>query len=318
MKITLNEVSEILLSQDNILILTHKSPDGDTIGSGYALCMALRQLGKKSNVVCSDDFSEKYNYITKQIEPQDFQPKFIVSVDIADTKLLGDKLSVYADNVDLCIDHHSSNTSFAKKNYVEPNSAATAQIIKNLLEVMNIRIDRHIADAIFTGLSTDTGCFRYPNTTSETHRAAADMIECGADSSVINRIMFDTKSRARIMLERMALDTIMFFAQGKASMILITKGMLEESGAEDSDIDGIAALPRQVEGVLVGVTVREKENNLYKLSVRTTGEIDASKICSLFGGGGHKAAAGCVIDGEYETVKNKIIEAVCASVEKAV
>lgn len=314
MKITLNEAAEILLQKDNILILTHKSPDGDTIGSGYALCMALRQFGKKANVVCSDEFSRKYDYITKQIEVQEFEPEFIVSVDVADAKLLGDKLSVYADKVDLCIDHHGSNTGFAKKSYVEADAAAAAQVIKNLLELMNVKIDRNIANAVFTGICTDTGCFRYPSTTAETYRAAADMIDCGADYATINRVMFDTKSRARIELERMALESIEFFAGGKGSLICITNEMFEKSGAEEGDSEGISSLPRQVEGVIVGVTMREKEDGSYKISVRTSGEVDASEICANFGGGGHKAAAGCVIDDEFENARNKLIKAVSSAI----
>ncbi|MDD6488626.1 MAG: bifunctional oligoribonuclease/PAP phosphatase NrnA [Clostridia bacterium] len=316
MKITLNEAAEILLSQDNILILTHKSPDGDTIGSGYALCMGLRQLGKKANVVCSDEFSKKYNYIVDNAPSQDFDVKFIVSTDVADTQLLGDKLSVYADKINLCIDHHGSNTDFAEKSYVEPTAAATAQIIKKLLELMNVRIDKNIANAVFTGVCTDTGCFRYTNVTAETHRIAADMIECGADSGTINRIMFDTKSRARIEVERMVLDTMEFFADGQGALVCLTQKMLEDTGATDGDTEGIAAIPRQIEGVKVGITMREKENGIYKFSVRTSDDIDASAICANFGGGGHRAAAGCVIDGGYENAKNKMIQAATAETER--
>lgn len=316
MKITLNEAAEILLSQDNILILTHKSPDGDTIGSGYALCMGLRQLGKKANVVCSDEFSKKYDYIIENVPPQDFDVKFIVSTDIADTQLLGDKLSVYADKINLCIDHHGSNTDFAEKSYVEPSAAATAQIIKKLLELMNVNIDKNIANAVFTGICTDTGCFRYTNVTPETHRIAADMIECGAESGTINRIMFDTKSRARIEVERMVLDTMEFFADGQGALVCLTQKMLDDTGANDGDTEGIAAIPRQIEGVKVGITMREKENGVYKFSVRTSDDIDASAICANFGGGGHRAAAGCVIDGGYENAKNKMIQAAIAETER--
>ncbi len=317
MKITVKEAAEILLSKDNILILTHKSPDGDTIGSGYALCTALRRLGKRSNVVCSDEFPPKYDYITKRLRPQEFDAEFVVSVDVADVKLLGDKLSVYADKVNLCIDHHGSNTGFAEKTCVEPDAAAAAQVIKKVIENMNVKFDVNIANAIFTGLSTDTGCFRYPNASSETYRAAADMIDCGAEAAMINRIMFDTKSKARIKIERAALETLEFFAENKGSFIYITRKMIEESGADEGDMEGLSALPRQAEGVIIGVTMREKKDGGYKFSVRTTGEADASAVCAAFGGGGHKAAAGCVIDDEFEAAKRKILEAAAAAVGKS-
>lgn len=318
MKITLNEAAEILLKQDNILILMHKSPDGDTIGSSCALCMALRQLGKNANAVCSDDISKKYDFITENVPYQDFKPDFIVSTDVADTQLLGDKLSVYAEKINLCIDHHGSNTNFAEKSYVEPNAAANAQIIKKLLELMNVTIDKKIANAIFTGICTDTGCFRFSNTTAETYRIAADMVDCGADNATISRIMFDTKSRARVKLERMVLDTMEFFADGKAAFVCLTNKMIEDSGAEESDTDGISAMPRQIEGVKAGVTMREKDNGIYKFSVRTAGDINASEICANFGGGGHIAAAGCVIKGDYETAKNKMTEAVSAAIKREI
>lgn len=215
--ITLESAAKTLLSKDKILILTHRSPDGDTIGSGYALAMALRKLGKNVKVDCTDPFPEKYSYFTDKLEKLEFDEEFVVSVDIADTKLLGEKLSDYADKIDLCIDHHGSNTKYAKEYYVEASAAAAAQVIAKLIRLMNVEFEKDIANAIYTGITTDTGCFRYTNVTAETHRIAADMIDCGAESGMINRLMFETKSRSRLEIERRVMDSIQFYLDGRCA-----------------------------------------------------------------------------------------------------
>lgn len=313
--ITLESAAEILLSKDNILILTHRSPDGDTIGSGFALAFALRKLGKKVRVECTDPFPAKYSYFTDKLEKLAFDEDFVVSVDVADTKLLGEKLSSYADKIDLCLDHHGSNTEFAKEYYVEPTAAAAAQVIAKIIRIMNVEIDKDIANAIYTGIATDTGCFKYTNVTAETHMIAADMINCGAEHGMINRLMFETKSLSRLEIERRVMDSMRFYLDGKCAVAYATLDMMKESGAVDGDMEGVSALPRQIEGVMAGITIREKNNGKYKLSVRTTDELDASAICAEFGGGGHKAAAGCMITGMLDEVIGKIVSAVGRALE---
>ncbi len=311
----LESVAKTLLSKDKILILTHRSPDGDTIGSGYALAMALRKLGKNVKVDCTDPFPEKYSYFTDKLEKLEFDEEFVVSVDIADTKLLGEKLSDYADKIDLCIDHHGSNIKYAKEYYVEASAAAAAQVIAKLIRLMNVEFDKDIANAIYTGITTDTGCFRYTNVTAETHRIAADMIDCGAESGMINRLMFETKSRSRLEIERRVMDSIQFYLDGRCAIAYATIDMMKESGAVDNDMEGVSSLPRQIEGVMAGITLREKNNGKFKVSVRTTDELDASAICANFGGGGHKAAAGCMITGTLNEAIEQIIEVVRQALE---
>lgn len=308
--ITLEIAAKTLLAKDKILILTHRSPDGDTIGSGYALALALRKLGKDVRVDCTDPFPEKYSYFTEKLEKLDFDEEFVVSVDVADTKLLGEKLSAYVDKIDLCLDHHGSNTKFAKEYYVEADAAAAAQVIAKLIRLMGVEIDKDIANAVYTGISTDTGCFRYTNATAETYRIAADMIDCGAESGMINRLMFETKSRSRLEIERRVMDSMEFYLDGKCAVAYATIDMMKESGAVDGDMEGVSSLPRQIEGVIAGITLREKNNNKYKVSVRTTDELNASEICAEFGGGGHKAAAGCIVEGTLDEAIESLVRAV--------
>lgn len=293
--VTFEKCAELLLHADNILILMHRSPDGDAVGSGYALAYALRKAGKKVMPVCSDDIPPKYSYITNSLSMQEFEPAYIVTVDLADTQLFGDKLIQYKEKVNVCIDHHPSNTGYAEYGIVDGNAGACAQIVKKIINAMNIPIDKNIANAVFTAIATDTGCFKYSNADAESYQMAAEMIAYGADSFFINRLMFDTKSRSRLELERLALNSLKYYNNEQIAVIFITKEMLEKSGADDNDTEGISGIPRQIEGVKIGITIREKDNCNFRISVRSAGDIDVSAICTQFGGGGHKAAAGCTI-----------------------
>lgn len=311
--ITIEQAANTLLMHDNILILTHHFPDGDTLGSGFALCRALLSLGKKARTCVVGELPKKFRYLCEGMQQLEFDEDFICSVDIADENLLGAEKEKYEGRIALCIDHHSSNTLYAKESLVDSTAAATSEIIVKIIRRMGAPVTQEIADCIFTGITTDTGCFRYTNTTAQSFRIAAEMVECGAHSAEINRVMFDTKSRARLEIERMVLDSLEFFAQGRCALICITRKMIDESGAENDELEGLASLPRQVEGVFIGITLRERRDGAYKVSLRTTDGYDASKLCALFGGGGHAAAGGCTIDGPLENVKQKIVEAACAA-----
>ncbi len=307
--VTIKEAAQLLLSHDNILILMHKSPDGDAIGSAYGLCGALRDLGKKAQPVCSDPIPEKFSYITDRLPYQEFEPEYIVSVDLADTQLFGEKLEPYKDRVGLCIDHHGSNTRFAEYGIIEASASSCAQVIVPIIKETGAEIRGVIADALFTGITTDTGCFKFSSVSSETHRIAACLIDCGAQSAMINRLMFDTKTRQQLALEKQSLESLRYFENGTVAMITVTAAMMKETGAQECDLDGIASLPRQIEGVKIGITVKEKEPGHFRMSVRTTDEVDASAICALLGGGGHHAAAGCSFTGTKEEAEAKILEA---------
>lgn len=312
----LKKTAEILKGADNILILTHKSPDGDTVGSAFALCRALIAMNKKAKVVCSDELPEKFGYLYEGMDTCEFEPEFIVASDIASTDLMGSVLAPFADKVGLCIDHHPSNGDYAAFTMLDPASAATCEITADLIPLLNVEIDKKIAECLYTGLATDTGCFRYSNTSSRTLRTAALMIDKGAESAAINKKLFETLSRARMDFERMALESIEYHFGGKAALITITKEMEEKTGVSDSDTDGIPALPAKIEGVQAGITLKEKKDGGYKISLRTGSTLNASQICAKLGGGGHAAAAGCRIEGTLEEAKKTILEAVGQEIAK--
>lgn len=314
MMIDLNSAAGLLKEKDNILILTHINPDGDTLGSGFGLLRALKNMGKKVRLQNSDPIPGKYVYLYEGIEAETFTPDFIVSVDVAEVKLLGSLTEKYGDRVDLAIDHHESTRTFAKETYCESDSASCCEIIYLLLEAMEVPVTKDIADCIYTGMSTDTGCFRYSNVTPRTHEIAAKLIAAGADHSRINVRMFDTKSMGDFMLQKMCLDTLEVYGDGKVAVITVTKDMLMQCGVDKSALDAIKPMTRQIEGVEIGITVKEESDGKAGISVRTGESYNAAEICAHFGGGGHARAAGCEIKGSVEeaaeTVKKYLTEAV--------
>ncbi len=309
--ISLTKAAERLLENDNILILCHRYPDGDTIGSAFGLCRALRSVGKKCNVICGDIMAPKYRYIFEDIEPDDMREGFIVAVDVATPDLLGLLEKDYGKRVDLCIDHHSSNSGYAKETYVDKNAAAAGEIIFRLLPLLGAELTREIAVSLYTAISTDTGCFRYSNVTANTHRAAAKLIETGIDAYRVNQIMFETKSRARMELEKFVMESLTMRLDGRVAIITLTQKMMQDANAGESDIEGISAIPRKIEGVEAGFMLREVKDGI-KISARTVPGIDASAICARLGGGGHPAAAGGFVKGSIEEAFDAVIEAATA------
>lgn len=301
---------EFLKNNDEYLILTHAHPDGDTLGCGFALCEALTSLGKKAVVRCGDRVPEKYAYMGSVCE-SDVEFSKIIAVDVADAKLLGrDFEARFGGNVDLCIDHHGSNRLYAERTLLDPTAAAACEVILEVIRALGAEVTKTIADNIFTGLSTDSGCFRYSNVTPRTLRMAADMIEAGAEYSRINTLMFETKTRTYVALERLALESMRMYLDEKCAFITITQDMFRQSGSDESEVDAIAAIPRQIEGVLVGVTMREKTDGTFKVSMRSHEGVDVSEICSMMGGGGHPRAAGCTLECDVESARNRVVECI--------
>lgn len=314
--LTLADICEYLKSHDNYVVLTHVNPDGDTLGSAYGLKKGLKKLGKKVQVVCCDEIPHKYDYFIDDSE-YDFIPETVVAVDVADIKLLGDLYERFEGRIDLNIDHHVSNTHYAKHLYLDADAAAAAECVYEILDELGVEFDRDIANALYTGLSTDTGCFKYGNVTDRTHRIAAKLHRIGVDAAEINRIMFDTKSKSRVQMETMVLQSAEFHFEDRCMLMSITLDIQHKTGCSRTDMEGVPAMSRSVEGVLAGITVKENREGEFKISLRTYDPLDASAICGKLGGGGHKAAAGCTVIGTLEEAKNRILKAVKEALEEA-
>ncbi len=312
------EAAERLREADRVLILTHVRPDGDTAGCAGALCAALRAAGKTAYILENPEITKRYAPLVEDyLAPTEFLPEFVVTVDVADYSLFPKNAQAYQDRVDLAIDHHKSNPLFAVDNLVAPEAGACGEVVCALIEAMGIALDREIANALYVAVSTDTGCFKYSNTTADTHLTAAKCLQAGVDGGEINRALFETKSRPRFAIEKYVFDHLEFYEGGKIAFILISKAQILQAGADMDDLDSIAALPRQIEGVQCGITVTENRNGTVKASVRTTKEIDASAICAVCGGGGHLRAAGATFDCSAEEAGKRILQAarekVCGS-----
>lgn len=307
MKIDFKECAKLLLQQNNILILTHAHPDGDTLGSGFALCRALMQIGKKARVINDDEIPKKYNYLFDDIDFEDFEPSYIVAVDVATENLLGSLQDKYAGKIDLCVDHHLTNTEFAKKLLLRDYPAA-CEIIYMLINEMGVKIDKKIADCLYTGISTDTGCFRYASTTAQSYRIAAELIDLGADNGKINRAMFETKTKTYVALEKLALNNMKMFCNDRVAIITVTQDMYAKTGSNEQETEALAPLTRQIEGVEIGITIREKANKTCKASIRTYESVNAAALAKNFGGGGHAQAAACRFDCSVDEALEQIVK----------
>lgn len=303
----LKTVVEYLKNNDGYLILMHASPDGDTIGTACGLCRILHRLGKRAAVACADEIPAMFLPLTAGLTEQNFDVQSVIAADVADIKLLGG-LESWAGRIDVCIDHHMSNTGYAPITYVDAASAAASEIVADILTMLGMEPDRDIAECIYTGISTDTGCFKFSNTTARSHIITAKMLETGIDIGEINRRLFEAKTRAAASLERLVYDTLEYYAGGKIAVITVRRSAMLSTGACENDLNGIASLPRQIDGVLVGITLKETEEGVYKVSVRTHAPADASEICKAFGGGGHIRASGCRVRGAEQEVKSALVK----------
>ncbi|MDR3344009.1 MAG: bifunctional oligoribonuclease/PAP phosphatase NrnA [Oscillospiraceae bacterium] len=293
--LNLLQTAAFLQGAEDILILTHANPDGDTLGSGFALLRGLRSMAKRVRLFCPDEIPPKFSFMADGIKYADYEPKTIIAVDLADAKLLAHAQADFP-IIHLCIDHHGAGKPYAENAFVDPTAAAAAELIYDLLREINAPITPSIADCLYTGISTDTGCFRYSNTTARTLRIAAKLMEYGARAAELNRRYFETKRKTYFSLERMALENLHVHERGRYAVTALTRAMYDECGASEDEAEQIAAIPRQVEGVLVGATLKEKKSGGFKVSLRSYAPVDASAIARRLGGGGHARAAGCTID----------------------
>lgn len=312
MRIDVKECAGLLKAHDNILILTHAHPDGDTLGSGFALLRALLQLGKTARVINDDEIPEKYSYLFEDLTPQQFKEDYIVAVDVATENLLGGLQHIYSGKIDLCIDHHLTNTQYAQ-NLLLRDTPAACEIVYDVINELGTGIDKKTADCLYTGISTDTGCFRYASTTAHSYRIAARLIELGANNGLINRKMFETKSKTYVNLERLALNGLQLFCKDRVAVMTVTQEMYAKTGSNEQETEALAPLTRQIEGVEIGITIREKKDKTCKASLRTYESVNAAELAKFFGGGGHAQAAACRFDCSVEEAKKRIIEK-CAEI----
>ena len=305
-KLTRSEVAQILQAHDRYAIVTHRRPDGDTVGSSALLCRGLRQLGKKAHVLNNPEITPKYTHLHEGLTKAAVETgDFVVAVDVAPDRVLPDCFKDLS--FDLRIDHHGSATSFTPVELVEPEAAACGEIIYWVLMEMGAELDVPMANALYTAVSTDTGCFRYANTTADTFAVASACAKAGAEVFQINQTLFETNSLARLQVQSWMLQNAHFLQNGKVAICPLPKAIEKQFGAGEDDLDNISGFPRTIEGVKIAATIREEGEGRVKMSVRAVPGQDAAAICAKFGGGGHKGAAGAsmnmTLDEAVEAVK---------------
>ena len=291
--LTRNETARFLLDRDNFTILSHRRPDGDTIGSSAALCLGLRQLGKRAHVLFNDEVSCRFQWLHRELTKETVEEgDTIVSVDVASPGMLPKAFEHLLGRINLRIDHHSSATSFTDMELVDGGSASCAELVWDVLEEMGVTMDAPLAEAVYVGVSTDTGCFRYANTTAHTFATASKCAAAGARVYALNQELFETNTLGRLRMQAWIVDHMKLLRGGEMAIIAIPKAVEQSIGVTEDDMDNISSFPRTVAGVKMAATLRETSDDGTKMSVRAVPGCDATEVTVKFGGGGHKGAAG--------------------------
>lgn len=308
---SLADIKEALLSTDNILIIAHTQPDGDTLGSCFALHSALTGLGKKAEICCDSPMPEKYEPLfeaglLKMPENLGGNYDIITALDCADKSRLGKALKVFKhyDNT-VNIDHHVTNDEYAKLNYVR-EASSVGELIFELLQLFDIEITEKIAEYIYIAISTDTGNFTYSNTSKTCMNYASQIIE-KFDISVTADMLFRRRSLKSTQLIGRGINSLEMYADGKISIMTITLKDLEELDAQGSDCENIVNYAREIDTVMAAVVLRELHTGV-KVSLRSKGDVDVGAVASAFNGGGHKNASGCCIGTGLDEAKQKVLD----------
>lgn len=310
MSCSITSLAKNLFLKKSVAIICHARPDGDTLGSALALALALKQNGAETDVYCSDAVPEKYLYlnganeITAELKTDKVYDAY-VAVDCADisrTGKFGDLF--FGNNFTYNIDHHVSNAYYAKRNYVK-DRAANAENIYELLVAAEVEITQDIANALATGIVTDTGNFRHKNVTPETLNIAAALVDKGADLNGIYFNCFTAQTKARAKLYGIVMSRIRYFYDDRIAVISVLDEDLISCGAKSDETEGFIDFIMGIRGVEIGIAVMQTGKDAYKISLRSTGA-DVNGVAKTFGGGGHVLASGCRIAGEYEEVVDKI------------
>jgi len=315
MNSTEREITEKLKSANLVAIFCHVRPDGDALGSGLALCLALKNAGKTAYMCCEDLPPEKFSFLEAMAEVRNELPNVnfdtLISVDCADVTRMG----IFANRfkkfkgVTVNIDHHISNDGYAKYNLVY-DCPATCEIMTGILKDCGFGITEEISNLLMLGLITDSGNFTHTDVTPKTFETAAYLRGNNADVNKINYQMFSRQPKERALLYGRVMNKIRFALDDKLTFIVITLDDLEATGADKSLTEGFVDFPLTIDGVEVSVSLLEFKKEQYKASLRSKGNVNVNAVATTFGGGGHVLASGCMLFGTLEHVIDKLTYAV--------
>ena len=304
---TRNECARWLLGHDNYVILTHRRPDGDAIGSAAALCLGLRKAGKTAHVLENREVSDLMAPLTEGLTcAEAAENATVITVDMAAPNMFPKESAHLVSRCEMRIDHHGTGESYAAEELVDPQAAACGDIVYDLLVEMGVELDQQIAKPLYVAVSTDTGCFRFANTNAHSYMTAAACAATGAELYPLTQALFDTNSLGKLKIQGWIVDHAHIFADGRGAVCAIPKELEETVGKDD--LEGIPGFLRSIEGVKMSATLRTNEDGA-KMSVRSVPGYDCTAICVPFGGGGHKGAAGAATTMPLEEMEKAVIKA---------
>ncbi|OMF36763.1 DHH family phosphoesterase [Paenibacillus sp. FSL H8-0548] len=303
---------------NHFLVVSHVQPDGDAISSTVVVGWLLQKLGKSAVLINEGELPSRLSYLTefdtivnyKKAAPKQ-QFDAIIAVDCADFKRIGEVASSFALDAKLLnIDHHPTNNGFGSVNVIRAEAAATVEILFDLIERAEIALDLNCATAIYTGLLTDTGGFRYSNTSPRVMEIASQLLAVGVSGNKLADHLLEKMTMAKLKLLQMALNRLTFTDNLEIGWVFIGKDDLRNTGAVSEDLEGIVNYALNVDGVEVGILFKEAEDGSVKASLRSAGKANVAAIAQEFGGGGHVRAAGCRLEGTVADSITKLVEAV--------
>jgi len=311
----LKKIAKKLKRAQNIAIFSHLNPDGDALGSAFAMKYVLESMGKNATVYLEKEMPKKFSYLGNDYKVADENTKILADLalvlDCGEYKRLGKCEQACRKISDVvCVDHHKTGGDFGKFYYNEPEAAATAQVVYRLANLLTKNIPNTAYEAIYTGMSTDTGHFKFSNVSPETFFIAGKILESGINHRKITTIIYDTQKREKLIFLGEAAERVKFFNDGRVALLECYGDFLQKFGLTYDDVEELPNIPLNLEGVEVAVLVKDRDDTSRRVSFRTKDVIDVSEIAQKFGGGGHKSAAACVISGNIEEEIAKIIDAI--------
>lgn len=325
-KLSFQEVCSELARTKDTLILFHVRPDGDAVGSAFALKLLLQAAGSRVFCMCQNEVPQRLSFLSEGIQksalpeamPKDFCPERVLTVDTASVAQLGDLYARFEGKIDIKIDHHSKGEQYSDY-FVMTNAAATGEIVFDISREFLKRgviteLPEKLDFCLYTAISSDTGCFKYSNVTPKTHIRTAELLKSGIDIARINQLLFDSKSMEVLAAEKAGFDTLKMFHNRKIAVVFFTYEMKQKLGILDEHLETLIDVARSVEGVEVAIAVRQPTvEKSFRVSTRSMGYVDVSAVCAAFGGGGHLRASGCTIVADSI---DHVADIVVAEVEK--
>ena len=323
LSLSFEEVIERLEAPADTLILFHRGPDADAVGSAFAMKKVLSDLGSRAFCVCADEVPARLLFLTDgeqesvlpEAIPEDFDVARIVSVDTASPSQLGALWELYEGQIDLMIDHHGMGEPYAD-HYIRPDAAATGELmfdlVKHLATAGRVEITDALCTNLYAAISSDTGGFRFSNVTPDTHLRAAELIASGIDCAKINQKLFDTKTMEQLRAQAAGISNLRTFADGRIAVITFPYALKAALGLKDEHLESLVDVARSLMGTQIAISIRQPgTEGIFRASVRSSCDYDVSALCAVFGGGGHQKAAGCTITAsDMDAAVDKLIAAI--------